>query len=72
MVSSYKSLLKERYCDKQRLSAPQCTTKITSGGFVSTVNVPQYKPVRGPEGVSKKEAEQLAAMEALKELKINF
>ena len=72
LVNSYKSLLKERYCDKQRLSAPQYTTEITSGGFVSTVTVPQYKPVRGPVGNSKKEAEQLAAMEALKELKINF
>ena len=72
LASYYKLLLKERYCDIRQLSAPQYTTEITSGGFVSTVNVPQYKPVRGPEGVSKKEAEQLAAMEALKELKINF
>ena len=68
---SYKQLLKERYCDKQQLSSPQYTTKIAiAGGFVSTVNVPQYKPVRGPLCNSKKEAEQLAAMEALKQLKI--
>ena len=67
---SYKSLLKERYCDEQQLSAPQYTTEITSGGFVSTVNVPQYKPIRGPVGNNKKEAEQLAAMEALRQLKI--
>ena len=73
LANSYKSLLKERYCDKRQLSAPQyTTTEITSGGFVSTVNVPQYKPVRGPVGNSKKEAEQLAAMEALKELKISI
>ena len=58
-------MLKERYCDKQQLSAPQYTTEITSGGFVSTVNIPQYKPVRGPEGNGKKEAEQLAAMEGI-------
>ena len=71
LAHHYKSLLKERYCDKQQLSAPQYTTEITSGGFVSTVNVPQYKPVRGPVGNSKKEAEQLAAMKALRELKIS-
>ena len=69
---SYKSLLKERYCDERRLSAPQYTTESTSGGFVSTVNVPQYKPIRGPVGNSKKEAEQLAAMETLRKLKIQF
>ena len=68
----YKSLLKEKYCDERKLSAPQYTTEITSGGFVSTVNIPQYKPVRGAVGNSKKEAEQLAAMEALRKLKINF
>ena len=66
-----KSLLKERYCDKRQLSVPQYTTEVTSGGYVSTVIVPQYKPVRGPVGNSMKEAEQLAAMEALKELKID-
>ena len=68
----YKSLLKERYCDERQLSAPQYNTEITSGGFVSTVNVPQYKPVRGAVGNSKKEAEQLAALEALRKLKISF
>ena len=67
---SYKQLLKEKYCDEQQLSTPQYTTESTSGRFVSTVNVPQYKPVRGPVGNSKKEAEQLAAMEALRQLKI--
>ena len=69
-ANHYKQLLKERYCDKQRLSAPQYTTESTSGGFMSTVNVPQYKPIRGPVGNNKKEAEQFAAMEALKQLKI--
>ena len=69
-TNHYKSLLKERYCDVRQLSAPQYTTEITSGGFVSTVSVPQYKPVRGPVCSSKKEAEQLAAMEALRQLKI--
>lgn len=69
-ANHYKQLLKERYCDERQLSTPQYTTESTSGGFVSTVNVPQYKPVRGPVGNSKKEAEQLAAMEALKQLKI--
>ena len=68
---SCKQLLKERYCDERQLPTPQYTTEITSGGFVSTVNVPQYKPVTGPVGNSKKEAEQLAAMEALRQLKIN-
>ena len=69
----YKSLLKERHCDERQLPAPQYTTEITSGGFVSTVNVPQYKPIRGAVGGSKKEAEQLAAMEALRKLNfINF
>ena len=66
----YKSLLKERYCDERRLSAPQYTTEMTSGGYVSTVSVPQYKQVRGTEGSNKKEAEQLAAKEALSQLKI--
>ena len=67
-ANHYKQLLKERYCDERRLSAPQYTTEsTTSGGFVSTVNVPQYTPVRGPVGNSKKEAEQLAAMEALRQ-----
>ena len=37
---------------------------------MSTVNVPQYKPVRGAVGNSEKEAEQLAAMEASKQLKL--
>ena len=71
-LANYKSLLKERYCDKRHLPAPQyTTTEITNGGFVSTVNVPQYKqPVRGAVGNSKKEAEQLAAMKALKQLKL--
>ena len=68
----YKSLLKERHCDERQLPAPQYTTEITSGGFVSTVNVPKHKPIRGAVGGSKKEAEQLAAMEALRKLKINF
>ena len=68
----YKSLLKERHCDERQLPAPQYTTEITSGGFVSTVNVPQYKPVRGAVGGSKKEAEQLAAMEALRKLNLKF
>ena len=66
---SYKSL-KERYYNERQLSAPQYTTESTSGGFVSTVNVPQYKPVRGPVSNNKKEAEQLAAMEALRQRKI--
>ena len=66
-----KSWLKERYCDKRQLPAPQYTTQSSGGGFVSTVNVPQYKPVTGPVGNSKKEAEQLAAMEALKQLNLN-
>ena len=70
--NQYKSLLKERYCDERQLSAPQYSTEITSGGFVSIVNVPQYKSVRGAVGNSKKEAEQLAAMEALRKLKISF
>ena len=69
--NQYKQLLKERYCDERRLSAPQYSIEITSGGFVSTVNVPQYKPIRGAVGNSKKEAEQLAAMEALRKLKIS-
>ena len=70
-TKQYKSLLKEKYCDERQIPAPQyTTTEITSGGFVSTVNVPQYKPVRGAVGNSKKEAEQLAAMEALKQLKL--
>ena len=69
-ANHYKQLLKERYCDERHLSVPQYTTESTSGGFVSTVNVPQYKPVRGPVCNSKKEAEQLAAMEALRQLKI--
>ena len=69
-ANHYKQLLKERHCDKQQLSPPQYTTESTSGGFVSIVNVPQYKLVRGPVGNSKKEAEQLAAMEALRQLKI--
>ena len=68
---SYKQLLKERYCDKRQFSAPQYTTQSSSQGFVSTVDVPQYKPVTGPVGSSKKEAEQLAAMEALKKLNLN-
>ena len=67
----YKSWLKERYCDKRQLPAPQYTTQSSGGGFVSTVNVPQYKPVTGPVGNSKKEAEQLAAMEALRQLNLN-
>ena len=65
-------MLKERYHDKQQLSAPQYTTEVTSGGYMSTVIVPQYKPVRGPVGNSMRESEQLAAMEALRELKVNF
>ena len=69
-ANHYKQLLKEGYCDEQQLSAPQYITESTSGGFVSTVNVPQYRPIRGPVGNSKKEAEQLAAMEALRQLKI--
>ena len=69
-ANHYKQLLKERYCDERLLSAPQYTTESTSGRFVSTVNVPQYKPVSGPVGNNKKEAEQLAAMEALRQLKI--
>ena len=67
----YKSLLKERYCDKRQLPAPQYTTQSSGGGFVSTVDVPQYKPVTGPERNNKKEAEQLAAMEALRQLNLN-
>ena len=67
-ANHYKQLLKEKYCDKQQLPVPQYTTE--GGGFVSTVNVPQYKPVRGPVANSKKEAEQLAAKEALIQLKI--
>jgi len=67
----YKSLLKERYCDKRQLPAPQYTTQSGGGGFVSTINIPQYKPVTGPASGSKKEAEQLAAMEALKQLNLN-
>ena len=54
---SYKQLLKERYCDKRQLPAPQYITQSSGGGFVSTVNVPQYKPVTGSGGSSKKEAE---------------
>ena len=68
---SFKQLLKQKYCDERQLPGPQYTTQSSGRGFVSTVNVPQYKPVTGPEGNSKKEAEQLAAMEALKQLKIN-
>ena len=68
---SYKQLLKERYCDKRQLPAPQYNTQSSGGGFVSTVNVPQYKPVTGSGGGSKKEAEQLAAMEALRQLKLS-
>ena len=68
---SYKQLLKERYCDERQLPAPQYTTQSSGGGFVSTVNVPQYKPVIGSEGSSKKEAEQFAAMKALRQLKID-
>ena len=68
----YKSLLKERHCDKHRLPAPEYTTEISSGGFVSTVDVPQFRSVRGQVGNNKKEAEQLAAIEALRQLKINF
>ena len=64
---SYKQLLKERHCDKQQLPAPEYTTRSSGGGFVSTVNVPQYKPVTGSVADSKKEAEQLAAMEALRQ-----
>ena len=45
--------------------------KNSGGGFVSTVNVPQCKPVTGPVGNSKKEAEQFAAMVALRQLKID-
>ena len=68
---SYKQLLKERHCDERQLPAPEYTTQSSGGGFVSTVNVPQYKSVKGPEGNSKKEAEQLAAMEALRQLKLS-
>ena len=64
--NQYKQLLKERYCDEWQLSSPQYTTESASEGFVSTVKIPQYKSVRGPVGNSKKEAEQLAAMEALR------
>ena len=67
---SYKQLLKERYCDERQLPPPEYTNENTSGGFVLTVNVPQYKPVRGAVGHNKKEAEQLAAKEALKQLKL--
>jgi len=57
---------------KQQLPAPEYTTQSSGGGFVSTVNVPQYKPVTGSVADSKKEAEQLAAMEALRQLKIDY
>ena len=67
---SYKKMLKERYYDKRQLPAPKYTTQSSGGGFVSTVNVPQYKPVTGSESNSKKDAEQLAAMEALRQLKL--
>ena len=69
--ASYKQLLKERYCDERQLPAPQYSTQNSGGGFVSTVNVPQCKPVTGPVGNSKKEAEQFAAMVALRQLKID-
>ena len=66
-----KSMLKERYCDKRQLPAPEYITQNSGRGFVSTVNVPQYKLVIGPVGNNKKEAEQLAAMEALRQLNLN-
>jgi len=64
----FKSMLKEKHCDAQQLPPPQYTTKPANGGFVSTVDVPQYGPVRGTVGYSIKEAEQLAAQEALRKL----
>ncbi|XP_065884484.1 uncharacterized protein [Dysidea avara] len=66
----YKSMLKEKYCDVRQLSPPQYTTQPASGGFVSVVNLPQYGPVTGPMGCSMKEAEQLAAQEALRKLSL--
>ena len=67
----YKQMLKERYCDKRQLPVPQYTTQSSGGGFVLTVNVPQCKPIKRLEGNSKKDAEQLAAIEALRQLKLS-
>jgi len=64
----YKSMLKEKHCDAQQLPPPQYTTQPANGRFVSVVDVPKYGIVRGTEGCSIKEAEQLAAQEALRKL----
>jgi len=61
-------MLKEKYYDVRQLQPPQYTTKSANGGFVSIVDIPQYGPVRGTVGCSIKEAEQLAAQEALRKL----
>ena len=66
----YKSMLKEKYCDVRQLSSPEYNTQPANGGFVSVVNLPQYGPVTGPVGGSMKEAEQLAAQEALRKLRL--
>ena len=48
--------------------SPRYITQPANGGFVSVVDVPQYGPVIGPVGCSMKEAEKLAAQEALRKL----